>query len=964
MTLIAGIGFVAPWLLLALLALPVLWILLRAVPPAPKRQVFPAVTLLLGLSDQVCQSDRTPWWLLLLRLLAVAAAIIGFAGPVLNPARDTQGSGPLVLVVDATWAGAPNWQETQAQITTRLEEAGRANRPVALLRLTAQRALQFQAASTWLQQLPGITPLPWQPGPDQITAALDHLAASDSDFDSLWYSDGLAYGGQQDLTTALTARGAVTVVSSGLPVFGLLPPSISDGALELTVLRSHTPDQSASGQNQAPQELLLQARGRDPGGTQRSLTQATLVFEPAALSSSVKLALPAELRARIERFELTGQRSAGAVALSDDSLRRREVALIASGAEDEGLALLSPLHYLRQALKPSADLLEGALSDLLPANPDVIVLADVARLSPEVEERLITWVHDGGLLLRFAGPRLAASDTARSAEDALMPVRLRIGGRSIGGAMSWGAPKTLAPFPETSPFYGLTIPQEVSVSSQVVAQPDPSLATRVIAALEDGTPLVPRKALGQGRVVLFHVTANAEWSSLPLSGLFIRMLERQTVSSAAKTPAAQSLEGTTWQPVTVLDGFGRSAEATTLPGVSGPDLIEAAAGPALRPGLYQSEGRSLARNTLRPGDSLTPASWSSAVSQASYDSGQERALAGLLLALALVLLAVDVLATLFVSGLLRRPQSVALSAALGLGLALCALIALGGAPLQAQTTPVPQMQAQAQLQAQSQTPAPEIPEITSPPEHADRAADLTLAHVVTGDAKIDRVALAGLQALSDTLYFRTSVEPANPVGLDLEQDDLALYPLLYWPITAQQPLPSPAAYARLNSYLRSGGMILFDTRDAGYAASGAASPAAHRLQQLAVPLDIPPLEPVPGDHVLTRAFYLLQDFPGRHARGALWVEAAPPDAEQIEGIPFRDLNDGVTPVVIGGNDWAAAWAVDANGRPLLPVGRGFAGERQRELAFRFGVNLVMHVLTGNYKSDQVHVPALLERLGQ
>ena len=81
-------------------------------------------------------------------------------------------------------------------------------------------------------------------------------------------------------------------------------------------------------------------------------------------------------------------------------------------------------------------------------------------------------------------------------------------------------------------------------------------------------------------------------------------------------------------------------------------------------------------------------------------------------------------------------------------------------------------------------------------------------------------------------------------------------------------------------------------------------------------------------------------------------------------MPFRNLNDGVTPVVIGGNDWAAAWAMDERGNALFPVGRGFGGERQRELAFRFGVNLVMHVLTGNYKSDQVHVPALLDRLGQ
>ena len=80
-------------------------------------------------------------------------------------------------------------------------------------------------------------------------------------------------------------------------------------------------------------------------------------------------------------------------------------------------------------------------------------------------------------------------------------------------------------------------------------------------------------------------------------------------------------------------------------------------------------------------------------------------------------------------------------------------------------------------------------------------------------------------------------------------------------------------------------------------------------------------------------------------------------------MPFRNLNDGVTPVVIGANDWAAAWAVDDTGNPMFPVGRGSGGAQQREMAFRFGVNLIMHVMTGNYKSDQVHVPALLERLG-
>jgi hypothetical protein len=243
-------------------------------------------------------------------------------------------------------------------------------------------------------------------------------------------------------------------------------------------------------------------------------------------------------------------------------------------------------------------------------------------------------------------------------------------------------------------------------------------------------------------------------------------------------------------------------------------------------------------------------------------------------------------------------------------------------------------------------------------------SEVTLAYVVTGDPELDRTSEAGLQGLTNTLWARTSVEPAPPIGVNLETDELAFFPMLYWPVSPEQEMPSAEAYRRLNDYLRSGGMIVFDTRDANIGGFGSGTPEGRRLRLLAAPLDIPPLEPIPPDHVLTRTFYLLQDFPGRHASRDVWVEAAPPDAEQIEGMPFRNLNDGVTPVLIGGNDWAAAWAVDASGRALLPVGRGMTGERQREIALRFGVNLVMHVLSGNYKSDQVHVPALLDRLGQ
>ncbi|WP_171233477.1 DUF4159 domain-containing protein [Ruegeria sp. HKCCA4812] len=920
MTVLAGIGFTAPWVLLGLLTLPILWLILRAVPPAPIRRLFPAVTLLLGLKDDESVSDRTPWWLLLLRMLAAAAIIIGLAGPVLNPSRDETGTGPLLLVLDASWAGAARWPATLDQIDTQLSEAGRAGRTVAILRLTEPETPVFQAAEAWRGRLPGLTPNPWQPNADQVAQTIAALNAVDGGFDTHWFSDRLDYADHAELVSSLQARGDVTVYQAASRPVAIRPAAYQDGLIQLTVQRAGS----------GPEDrVTVLAQGRDPAGTARVLHSVELTLEAGETTAQADLALPSELRARITRFEIQGQRSAGAVTLTDDSLRRREVALIAGTRNREGLELLSPLHYLTQVLVPTADFVDGGLLEVLPANPDVIVLSDVAQMSEPEEAALIEWVEQGGLLLRFAGPRMAASDLGRDTEDTLLPARLRSGGRSVGGAMSWGEAKTLAPFPESSPFFGLDIPKDVVVSTQVMAQPDPNLADRVIASLSDGTPLVTRKALGLGQVVLFHVTADAEWSTLPLSGLFVEMLDRLAVASAAKSRQESQLQGTTWEPVQIMDGFGALSDAGTLAGVDGVQLISGRIGPDLRPGLYESGKQKLALNVVSEETELRPVTWPANVPIKGQEVSTETPLGGLLLSLALILLTVDVIASLALSG--------------RLGLARTAAAAMAAFLL------VPDVQAQ----------TPEDTEFALAATH-----ELVLAHVLTGEAQVDDIAEAGLRGLAQTLFFRTSVEPADPIGVDLERDELAFFPLLYWPITPNQPQPSAEAYIKLNAYLRSGGMILFDTRDADIAGFGASSPNGRKLQQLAGPLNIPALEPIPRDHVLTRTFYLLQDFPGRYSGAEVWVEAAPGDAEQIEGMPFRNLNDNVTPVVIGGNDWAGAWAVDRNGQALLPVGRGYAGERQRELANRFGVNLVMHVLTGNYKSDQVHVPALLDRLGQ
>ncbi len=928
MLTVGPIAFLAPLLLVTLAILPVLWWLLRAVPPAPAKRAFPGVRLLLGLLDPERMPEKTPWWLLLLRMVALAAAILAFANPILNPETQSRGTGPLVVLMDGGWASAPRWAARQARVEDVLDQAARAGRPTALVSLSAGvpagEGLPFRDAQDWMTRVTGLQPEAWAPDRAAFGEWLD--AADVDGFETIWLTDGLESEGDTAFLAALQAKGSVTVIRDDADPMALTAPRFEDGAVRAEILRQNGTIRPS---------VRVAALGPDPNGIERVLGETRVIFEGEGTATYVVLDLPIELRNRVTRLVLPEHRSAGGVVLTDDGLKRRKVGILAGGTEEETTRLVSPLFYISKALETSADLIEAPLTDIISAAPDVIVLADIGTFAEPEREALETWVDSGGLLIRFAGPRLARSGEGQLEEDPLLPVRLRAGGRAVGGTMSWGAPKQLRAFPEASPFFGLRLPDDVSVSSQVMAQPDPNLPERVIAALEDGTPLVTGRAEGDGRVVLFHVTANADWSNLPLSGLFVEMLERLAVSTRARVPDAEALEGQTWVPVSVLDGFGALQEPSLLAGVEGARLAEARPGPDMPPGIYEAGEQRYALNLYRTGDSIAPlGDLPLGVTVEEMGVVAETVLKPWLLAAALMILLVDIIATLWLGGRLTGPRVVKGGT--------IALLALGLGVLGAPSAEAQEGDDAAVLYGTSET---------------------VLAYVETGDAEVDAISRAGLSGLSRVLTRRTAIEPAEPVAVNLENDEIAFYPFLYWPISERQAVPSDAAYGRLNAYLRSGGMILFDTKDANLGGRlGAGTPNGRMLQRLAAKLDVPPLEPAPDDHVLTRTFYLLQDFPGRFAGREIWVEAMP-DIEEVEGMPFRNLNDGVTPVIIGANDWAGAWAEDARGNPMLPVGRGTGGARQREMAYRFGVNLIMHVMTGNYKSDQVHVPALLERLG-
>ena len=915
------IAFAQPWLLAALIALPALWWLVKVTPPAPKRQRFPAVTLLLGLRPKEETPARTPLWLVLLRLLAAALIILGLAQPVLNPGQALYGGGPLMLVVDDGWAAARDWPARLRSAEEVLNNAEREGRDVVLLRTAREPGGEAPAASRRMsaaearRQLEGWSPKPWPP---DHRAALDALAplAFQSAVHAVWLSDGLNNQGRMELAEELQSLGRLDVIrdrAGAMPRL-LLPPDNTGTGLEIVLRRAET----------EPADLaVVVARGAD----KRILESLPVRFEEGEAEASATMILPAEMANRIATLEIENERTAGAKVLIDERWRRRPVGLLDQGAVDTPQPFLDELYYLNRALSPYAELRRGGIRELLDRQLAVLAVPDAARLPEGSDEELDAWVRRGGLLLRFAGPRLA-----REGGDSLLPVTLRQGGRTLGGTMTWGEPAHLAPFAPGSPFAGLDLPADVTVERQVLAEPSLDLAEKTWARLADGTPLVTAERRGDGWLVLFHTSSNREWTNLPLSGLFVEMLRR--VVQLSQGVRGDTAASGPLPPLGTMDAFGRLGEpAPNVFPLDVSDLAAGAAGEELQaevtprnpPGIYGDDSFRVALNLAPSVERFAQArTWPQGVSVGFYARSTESALGPWLLAGALLLGCIDLLIALALRGLLPTGRRQA-TGTVGM-LALAAFVVCTGGEARAQ----------------------------GDDSFALRATlETRLAYVLTGIPEVDRVSEQGLTGLTEVLTRRSAVEPGAPIGVDVNADELAFFPLLYWPITPEQRQPTSYAVEQLNGYMRNGGTILFDLREEqlGGASLTGPSRANQALRRLTAALDMPSLTPVPPEHVLTKAFYLMQDFPGRYAGGTLWVESE----ESASG-------DGVASVIIGANDWAAAWAINRNGRPLYAVTPG--GERQREMAYRFGVNLVMYALTGNYKADQVHIPAILERLGQ
>ena len=905
MTMFENLTFLSPWILGALAAIPVLWWLLRVMPPRPKKLGFPPFFLLKDLKTSLKSAAHTPWWLLVLRSMTAVLFIIAFAEPVLNPTEDLPGgkTGEVLIVIDNGWASASGWEVRRDKLKEYLRQIGRSRRSVIFLptaasgedgHLHSYGPMEAVQAEEWTNRL---KPQPWQTAHNEALVLARNILSAHKVTYSVFLSDGITTSSEdtQELLKLIQAQGGGISLVTDKEVNN---PYI----LRQTAQKSGSSGFSLERLNALPQDKSLRLLAWSAGGAVTD--ELKLDFPAGKTEYAFSWEMLPEVRNKTARLALRKPGMASGVILADSSFRQRPVGIVADAVSRESRDFLSEVYYLRRALEEEGQITIDKLDNLLKSHFSALILPDSTPLTASEKAKLFDWVKQGGFLIRFAGSNLAANS-----EDVLLPVPLRYGQRSMEGAMTWEKPVRLGEISAQSPLYGLSVPQDVTVTRQVLAESSPEAFEKTWLHLEDGTSLATGGRIGKGTVVLIHTSAGPDWSNFCYSGLFVESLQRMVSLSNGISDYKVQIA---LPPLFLLDGFGKlkMPDSRTIATPISLDQVFTSS-PKTPPGVY---GNAQEFRVFNLGDALPKMQAledipSVEITQ-SYRMADEIDLKASFIKWALLLLLLDTLVTFRLRGIL-------VFASVFLATMLFSVPASAAG------------------------------------EEKELVSGIYLAYIETGDQDIDRTSFNGLTGLGKVISTRTTVKIKGVVVLNPAKDLLAWYPVIYWPMTERQVPLSGVAASNIRDYLNHGGMILFDTRDRqfGGAEDANSAPGVRKLRELTQGIQIPELMSLPEDHILSRSFYLLDDFPGRYAGGKLWVEREP-----------SQRHDAVTSVIIGSNDWAAAWSKDAADRSRFMIEPG--GERQREMARRFGVNLVMTALTGNYKADQVHVSYILERLGQ
>lgn len=902
--------FTQPMALFLTMLLPLLWLLLRLLPLRARPVVFPALVLFGKDKKDKPKPQHIPLWLKLLRLAVILFLIMGLARPVYDPGRQALSFDPTLIVIDNSWPAAAGWDQRIEAIESRLNAFADVSQvPVTILTTAPDQntgRVVFEkniSADEARQLLPTLRPQPWNSDFEAAENLIKpFLFEQDTRWQILWFGDGQKTDGFDSLYDTISNYGDAVLYHDDQMNQGLALTgvSVTSNALDVTFKRF------VDGFNYTFTLSALSADGN-------TILQQDVTFPEGENEYKVSVEIPEDILSEVRQLKTSVPNTAATMWSFAGALGTGHAGIVTERDINQKQDYLNDVFYIHRAVSSVGRVSAGSLDDLLQdENISLLILPDSTKLVADQPDRLREWVSAGNTVLRFAGENLLQQD-----QPDLLPVDIVSGQRSFGGALTWEQPARIKSFASTSPFSHLSIPQQVTTRKQILARPDIDLNNKTWVFLEDQTPLVTADTLGRGKLVFVHTTADPSWSDLSISDIFPSIL-KSILDDAAKKQANIS-ENTDISLLKALDAFGREYDAGRyVQDLSYADALERAPSYDVPTGIYQIADNPAARVRLNLGqalkDKMAPTRPYYLFDQIiPYTHKPYVNLAAFCYMLAGILMLAEMIAGfVLINGAARlKPAKFFMIA--------CAFCIM---PLDVQ--------------------AQEVRSVLQSPENV-----VNFAFIQTGDAARDTISQNGLSVLGTLMRQRTTVEFGQVDAVVPGLDDLSLYPFLYWSMVSSQDGLSEDAVSALQHYINHGGLIFFDTRDAQFQSTDTVL-GQETMQRLAGALNFGSLQKLDKDHVLSRSYYLLNSYEGLYTGRPVWVEAA-------SSIDY----DGAPSVVVGAHDWAAAWS---NIDPTQNIIDLQANSRSREMALRFGVNLVMMALTGSYKTDQVHIQYMLDRM--
>ena len=892
------IGFSNIYALFGLLLTPIIWVIVKSFPPIPKSYNFSSFFLLEKIDYDAPKNEKTPLWLVIFRIFFFILIVLFFSKPFLknNNSIADEKVEKYLIVADIGWSMAKDWNKFKELVQEISQEAEKNKKEILFFHsnLNTYEDLKiFKTSNSLSNYLEGLYPLPIQ----FKQGSLDKLIQDESIFKK---SKIFILSSKFDFHNFNDYYKKFSLIKNNLNNYYFINPL--DTILIINSLKV-TQDKIICeilrlGKNSSKKEFLLSIETINNEIVYRDQHS----IKENENNKMINLSFPTEIFNQINSIEIIGQNHAGAKYYFDDFSKKKTIAILSDNEFYKESPLLSPVYYLKKSLDSKHNIKVGKIDNIIKQNFSTIIIPETAKIPNEYYEKLNDWLLQGGTLIRFSGKSLVQEKSKfLPSQDTYSRIR------NIEGQLTINNKLFISEFEKDSIFSGLQIPQDIIIKKQLIFDTYSKQVT-LLAKFNDNTPFVSMKKFGEGKIILFHIGANNDWSNLPISSLFPDMINRVLLFS--KNYNSSNLKNLNLNKE--IDGFGRLVSPKKIVTLDSFDKLKTIK-PSFNipPGQYENNQISVALNlSTNISQYESEKIYSSMLSNYSFKSTKD--LSSTILKIILTMFILDILLTIMIKNnynffkIFARKHNLLVFILFFLTL----------------------------IKTDNVT-----------------ANETYLAYIKIKNSQINNISENGLETIRNLLITRTSINPKGVIGLDIKNDNIYSYPFIYWPLTKNLLSIEKPEITKIKNYLNNGGIFFFDIIGFSRKNLNLKEKKFKEIRTFLNEIGANELSIIPKGHTLTKSFYLLNKFPGKWDNRILFIEN--------NNLEYKD---GVSSIILGFNDWAKAWAVDNNNLPLFPVVPG--GERQRELSYRFGINIAMYALTGNYKSDQIHSKSILKRLSK